>query len=87
MSVTDELLENSALYADSFDRGDLPLPPAKASRSSPASMPDRGVVIAPGRVTRVSTPRRKLAVADAALEVGENNCASDWHALARAEQG
>ena len=29
MSVTDELLENAALYADSFDRGELPLPPAK----------------------------------------------------------
>ncbi len=29
MSATDELLENAALYADSFDRGELPLPPAK----------------------------------------------------------
>ena len=29
MSVTDELLANAARYADSFDRGDLPLPPAK----------------------------------------------------------
>jgi len=29
MSVTDELLENAARYADGFDRGDLPLPPAK----------------------------------------------------------
>jgi carbonic anhydrase len=29
MSATDELLENAALYADSFDRGDLPIPPAK----------------------------------------------------------
>jgi len=29
LSVTDELLENAALYADSFDRGELPLPPAK----------------------------------------------------------
>jgi len=29
MSVTDELLENAARYAGSFDRGDLPLPPAK----------------------------------------------------------
>ena len=29
MSVTDELLKNAERYADQFDRGDLPLPPAK----------------------------------------------------------
>jgi len=29
MSTTDELIENSKRYADSFDKGDLPLPPAK----------------------------------------------------------
>src|SRR5215475_8077013 len=29
MSVTDELLENAARYAESFDLADLPLPPAK----------------------------------------------------------
>ena len=29
MSVTDELLENARRYAASFDKGDLPLPPAK----------------------------------------------------------
>jgi carbonic anhydrase len=29
MSVTDELLENAARYAEDFDRGELPLPPAK----------------------------------------------------------
>jgi carbonic anhydrase len=29
MSVTDELLENAARYAEGFDRGDLPMPPAK----------------------------------------------------------
>ena len=29
MGVTDELLQNAERYADSFDRGDLPLPPAK----------------------------------------------------------
>ena len=29
MSVTDELLRNAEKYAASFDRGDLPLPPAK----------------------------------------------------------
>ena len=29
MSVTDQLLENSKSYAESFDKGDLPLPPAK----------------------------------------------------------
>jgi len=28
MSVTDDLLENARQYADSFDKGDLPLPPA-----------------------------------------------------------
>ena len=30
MSVTDELLTNNQRYAESFDKGDLPLPPAKA---------------------------------------------------------
>ena len=29
MSVTDELLENNQAYAEGFDKGDLPLPPAK----------------------------------------------------------
>jgi carbonic anhydrase len=29
MSTTDELIENSKRYAESFDKGDLPLPPAK----------------------------------------------------------
>src|SRR6476620_11446449 len=29
MSITDELLRNSEAYAASFDRGDLPMPPAK----------------------------------------------------------
>ena len=29
MSTTDELLENNARYTESFDKGDLPLPPAK----------------------------------------------------------
>jgi carbonic anhydrase len=29
MSVTDELLANAEAYAASFDKGDLPLPPAK----------------------------------------------------------
>jgi carbonic anhydrase len=29
MSITDELLENNAAYAESFDKGDLPLPPAR----------------------------------------------------------
>jgi carbonic anhydrase len=29
MSVTDELLENNAAYAESFDKGALPLPPAR----------------------------------------------------------
>ena len=29
MSVTDELLRNAEEYADKFDRGDLPVPPAK----------------------------------------------------------
>ena len=29
MSVTDELLRNAEQYASSFDKGDLPLPPAK----------------------------------------------------------
>jgi len=29
MSETDELLENNAAYAESFQKGDLPLPPAR----------------------------------------------------------
>jgi len=29
MSVTDELLANADRYAETFDRGDLPMPPAK----------------------------------------------------------
>jgi carbonic anhydrase len=29
MTATDELLRNAERYAESFDRGDLPLPPAK----------------------------------------------------------
>ncbi len=29
MSATDELLRNNEAYAESFDKGDLPLPPAK----------------------------------------------------------
>jgi carbonic anhydrase len=29
VAVTDELLENNAAYAASFDKGDLPLPPGK----------------------------------------------------------
>jgi carbonic anhydrase len=29
VSVTDDLLRNAESYAESFDRGDLPLPPAK----------------------------------------------------------
>ncbi|AWS41550.1 carbonic anhydrase [Streptosporangium subroseum] len=29
MSVTDELLANAERYADTFDKGDLPLPPAR----------------------------------------------------------
>jgi carbonic anhydrase len=29
MSTTDELLKNNQAYADSFEKGDLPLPPAK----------------------------------------------------------
>src|SRR3954464_2742585 len=29
MSATDELVENNKRYAESFDKGDLPLPPAK----------------------------------------------------------
>lgn len=30
MSMTDELLQNNEAYAESFDKGDLPLPPAKS---------------------------------------------------------
>jgi carbonic anhydrase len=29
MSVTDELLQNNAAYAESFEKGDLQLPPAR----------------------------------------------------------
>ena len=34
MSITDELLRNNEGYAKSFDKGGLPLPPAKRSASS-----------------------------------------------------
>jgi carbonic anhydrase len=30
MSETEELLQNNAAYAESFEKGDLPLPPARA---------------------------------------------------------
>ena len=33
MTVTDELLRNAETYAETFDKGDLPLPPARRSRS------------------------------------------------------
>jgi len=29
MSVTEELLQNNTAYAESFEKGDLPLPPAR----------------------------------------------------------
>jgi carbonic anhydrase len=29
MSVTDDLLRNNEAYAEAFDKGDLPLPPAR----------------------------------------------------------
>ncbi len=29
MTVTDELLQNNTNYAESFDKGDLPLPPGR----------------------------------------------------------
>jgi carbonic anhydrase len=29
MSATDDLLKNNEVYAESFDKGDLPLPPGK----------------------------------------------------------
>jgi hypothetical protein len=36
MSVTDQLLRNNERYAGSFQKGALPLPPAKGSPSWPA---------------------------------------------------
>jgi hypothetical protein len=39
VSVTDELLANNEAYAASFDKGELPLPPAKKWPSSPAWTP------------------------------------------------
>ena len=40
MSSTDNFLANNARYADSFEKGDLPIPPANgARRSSPAWTP------------------------------------------------
>ena len=30
MAVTDELLQNNTVYAESFDKGDLPVPPGKS---------------------------------------------------------
>ena len=34
MTATDELLANNAEYADGFDKGGLPLPPAKKITTS-----------------------------------------------------
>ena len=40
MTVTDELLANAERYAATFDKGDLPLPPAaQGRRASPAWTP------------------------------------------------
>ena len=39
MSVTEELLQNNAAYAESFEKGDLPLPPPGQWRWSPAWTP------------------------------------------------
>ena len=39
MSTTDELVQANSEYAKTFDRGDLPMPPARESRSSPVWMP------------------------------------------------
>jgi hypothetical protein len=38
MTITEQLLQNANAYAEGFDKGDLPLPPAPASASpcSPA---------------------------------------------------
>ncbi len=39
MTVTDDLIRNAESYAETFDRGDLPLPPAKQVAVSPAWTP------------------------------------------------
>ena len=39
MSATDELLNNARAYAEHFDKGDLPMPPARTWRWSPAWTP------------------------------------------------
>ena len=39
MSQTDELLKNNEAYASNFDKGELPLPPAKKVAVSPAWTP------------------------------------------------
>jgi carbonic anhydrase len=39
MSVTDELLSNAEAYRSTFDKGELPLPPARKWPSSPAWTP------------------------------------------------
>ena len=40
MSATDQLVTNNATYVQSFDKGALPLPPAKKVAYWPAWTPD-----------------------------------------------
>jgi carbonic anhydrase len=39
MSTIDELVQNAGAYSESFEKGELPLPPAKRVAIAPAWMP------------------------------------------------
>jgi carbonic anhydrase len=53
MSVTDDLLSNAESYAASFDKGDLPLPPARKvavlacmdARLNPYGLLESGIIV------------------------------------------
>jgi carbonic anhydrase len=57
MSVTEELLQNNAAYAESFQKGDLPLPPARgvAVVACSDARLDVHKILGLGRVTHTSS--------------------------------
>jgi len=67
MSRTDELLKNARAYAESFDNGDLPMPPGLGV--AVVACMDARVNIEPGRLSRPQVRR----VADDQKSVIESN--------------
>ena len=54
MSTTDELIENAKRYAESFDKGDLPLPHAK--KVAVVACMDARLIPTPCSASRRATP-------------------------------